>query len=541
IIIGFGIHPLSGASEIELIERFRLCLQLCSCCFLHENSSEIAQSGYYLDGSREIEERNANDALIQQYVYGRYIDEPLVMDRNLDGDASATGSSDQRLFYHENRLHSVVGLTDFTGKLVEGCLYDAYGAPTVLAPGTNGLIDFGGDDVVVAGINSFLGNPYGFTGRRFDAESELCYYRERYMSPDQGRFISRDPIGYCGHALGLHEYAGGRPLKAIDPYGLAYISSRYSGRPDLPIKSEPFPWEYVGIVKGFYGYGVGMWRGAFKDAAEAVFEVVKDKAAEWVAEKGTENPESDGEATSEPRANWDINFINSDDGQEYKVTEWDDKDGHHMKFEQVNCTDPGSTTDNSSNDSSVGNDAVGGDTPPPPPADGDGYGGYGGDGGDAGGGGGCFVAGTPVIMADGTTKPIEKVAAGDRVLSRDEVTGELAAKRVWRTWVHSVPATLLLRFGENQEIETTREHRFYVINRGFVSAGHLTSGDTLRIYTGMGVRVTGTEPHKHSTTVYNLGVEPFQTYFVGEAGLWVHNMKVEGDSGGDGSDPEGWW
>ncbi|MCX6928210.1 MAG: hypothetical protein NT154_34120, partial [Verrucomicrobia bacterium] len=49
IIIGFGIHPLSGASEIELIERFRLCLQLCSCCFLHENSSEIAQSGcYYL-------------------------------------------------------------------------------------------------------------------------------------------------------------------------------------------------------------------------------------------------------------------------------------------------------------------------------------------------------------------------------------------------------------------------------------------------------------------------------------------------------------
>ncbi|MCX6923239.1 MAG: hypothetical protein NT154_08530, partial [Verrucomicrobia bacterium] len=43
-----GIHPLSGASEIELIERFRLCLQLCSCCFLHENSSEIAQSGLHL-------------------------------------------------------------------------------------------------------------------------------------------------------------------------------------------------------------------------------------------------------------------------------------------------------------------------------------------------------------------------------------------------------------------------------------------------------------------------------------------------------------
>ena len=47
MIIGFGIHPLSGAWEIDLIERFRLCLQVCSCYFLHENSSRSAQSGYY--------------------------------------------------------------------------------------------------------------------------------------------------------------------------------------------------------------------------------------------------------------------------------------------------------------------------------------------------------------------------------------------------------------------------------------------------------------------------------------------------------------
>jgi hypothetical protein len=46
IIIGFGIHPLSGAWEIELIERFRVCLQACSCYFLHDNPSRIAQSRY---------------------------------------------------------------------------------------------------------------------------------------------------------------------------------------------------------------------------------------------------------------------------------------------------------------------------------------------------------------------------------------------------------------------------------------------------------------------------------------------------------------
>jgi hypothetical protein len=47
IFIGVGIHPLSGAWEIVLIERFRVCLQACSCYFQHDTSSRIAQSGYY--------------------------------------------------------------------------------------------------------------------------------------------------------------------------------------------------------------------------------------------------------------------------------------------------------------------------------------------------------------------------------------------------------------------------------------------------------------------------------------------------------------
>jgi len=46
IVIGCGIHPLSGAWEIDLIVRFRLCLQPCSCYFLQENASRIAQFGF---------------------------------------------------------------------------------------------------------------------------------------------------------------------------------------------------------------------------------------------------------------------------------------------------------------------------------------------------------------------------------------------------------------------------------------------------------------------------------------------------------------
>jgi len=48
---------------------------------------------------------------------------------------------------------------------------------------------------------------------------------------------------------------------------------------------------------------------------------------------------------------------------------------------------------------------------------------------------GCFIAGTPVQMADGTNKPIERVKAGECVKSRNPRTGQVEAKRVLQTTV----------------------------------------------------------------------------------------------------------
>lgn len=62
--------------------------------------------------------------------------------------------------------------------------------------------------------------PYGYTGRREDAESGLDYYRARYYSSDQGRFISRDPIGYVD-GYSLYQYCRSNPFKYLDPKGLA--------------------------------------------------------------------------------------------------------------------------------------------------------------------------------------------------------------------------------------------------------------------------------------------------------------------------------
>jgi RHS repeat-associated protein len=54
---------------------------------------------------------------------------------------------------------------------------------------------------------------------RFDAETGLMYYKNRYHSTALGRFISRDPIGYRG-GINLYEYVDSAPTYWLDPMGL---------------------------------------------------------------------------------------------------------------------------------------------------------------------------------------------------------------------------------------------------------------------------------------------------------------------------------
>jgi RHS repeat-associated protein len=65
-----------------------------------------------------------------------------------------------------------------------------------------------------------VNNPYLYTGRRNDAETNLYQYRHRYYSWRLGRFISRDPKGYVD-GYNLYQYAGGRVVVMNDPMGLA--------------------------------------------------------------------------------------------------------------------------------------------------------------------------------------------------------------------------------------------------------------------------------------------------------------------------------
>ncbi len=184
------------------------------------NSDPInGSTDFYLSGWRELEERNDSDRVVKQYVYGNEVDEPLVVDGHAGGGEMAAGVGDQRLFYQQDTLGSVVGLTDMVGALSESYEYEAYGREKIFQrQGEASVGDRDGSAGARASLHP-MGNPYLFTGRRLDGETGLYYYRLRYMDPDLGRFMSRDPKGYSGRGLNLYEYAYSNPAGVVDSFG----------------------------------------------------------------------------------------------------------------------------------------------------------------------------------------------------------------------------------------------------------------------------------------------------------------------------------
>lgn len=63
-----------------------------------------------------------------------------------------------------------------------------------------------------------LTNFFRYTGREFDTETNLYYYRARYYDPTAGRFLSEDRLHSQG-GNNFYRYAQNSPLLWIDPSG----------------------------------------------------------------------------------------------------------------------------------------------------------------------------------------------------------------------------------------------------------------------------------------------------------------------------------
>jgi hypothetical protein len=132
----------------------------------------------------------------------------------------------------------------------------------------------------------------------------------------------------------------------------------------------------------------------------------------------------------------------------------------------------------------------------------------------------CFVKGTPVRTERGLV-PVETILPGDRVLAQDQDSGELTFKPVLATTLRPPTKVMRIRAG-GEEIVTTPGHPFWVSGRGWRMARQLQAGDILHTLGGA-LPIENVETLTRDEPVHNLVVDDFNTYFVGQVGLLVHD------------------
>ncbi|MFS0558362.1 polymorphic toxin-type HINT domain-containing protein [Brevibacillus sp. 179-C9.3 HS] len=137
----------------------------------------------------------------------------------------------------------------------------------------------------------------------------------------------------------------------------------------------------------------------------------------------------------------------------------------------------------------------------------------------------CFTAGTKVLTDEGE-KNIEDIKVGDMVLSKNDETGEQAYKAVTHLYRNEKDIIYELSVGD-QVIETTDNHPFWVEGKGWVVAANLQVWDKLQQSNGNTLTIDHIKIVKHDekVKVYNFTVADFNTYFVSDLGIWVHNIN----------------
>ncbi len=140
----------------------------------------------------------------------------------------------------------------------------------------------------------------------------------------------------------------------------------------------------------------------------------------------------------------------------------------------------------------------------------------------------CFAPGTLVQTEYGLV-PIETVSVGDYVWSLDPESGDFGWQQVTEVLVtpdQGVSEYLVCDETDSCEpLLATPSHPMWT-SRGWVGLGELEAGE--EVWTVDGWKTVFWNADLEAQTVYNLEVEGFHTYFVGEIGAWVHNGCLNG-------------
>ena len=153
-----------------------------------QKSGPLGTTDYLYDGLNLLEEVDNSGNVLARYTQGSEFDEEI---SELRSGVSS--------YYEADGLGSVTSLSSSAGALANTYSYDPFGN---LSASSGAVI-----------------SPFQFTGREFDSETGLDFYRARYYNSSLGRFISEDPLG-AEVEPNYYPYVNNNPVGQVDPLGL---------------------------------------------------------------------------------------------------------------------------------------------------------------------------------------------------------------------------------------------------------------------------------------------------------------------------------
>jgi len=203
---------------------------------LDSRGERVAFEKYSYNGANVLADFDANNNATARYAMNG-VDGLLYVQRGM-----------KKYFYHTNHLGSVVAITDEDGDVVNRYLYtDSWGNFKLSCPSVNKG-------------KPCIPNRYAYTGREWDADLDLYYYRARWYDPDTKRFTQEDEV-FSSHSQ--YMYVSNNTMIYIDPFGRfkfqggSWHRGEKGDHPGDPIHYHAEGGKYSGYK---YEPSTGMWK-----------------------------------------------------------------------------------------------------------------------------------------------------------------------------------------------------------------------------------------------------------------------------------------